>query len=51
LAIAIIPAEISVADAAAIDASAPTANVASVNHTHIGGAVQPTIILNYIVRI
>lgn len=38
-------------DAAAINASAPTANVASVNHTHIGGAVQPTIILNYVIRI
>jgi hypothetical protein len=38
-------------DAGAVDASAPTANVASVNHTHIGGAVQPTIILNYVIRI
>jgi microcystin-dependent protein len=37
--------------AGAVDASAPTANVASVNHTHIGGAVQPTIILNYVIRI
>lgn len=36
-------------DAGAVDAAAPTVNVASVNHTHVGGATQPTIILNYVI--
>jgi hypothetical protein len=37
-------------DAAVVDIETPDGNVASVNHTHIGGSIQPTIILNYLIK-
>jgi hypothetical protein len=37
-------------DSQGVDAGAPTTNVASINHTHVGGSVQPTIILNYAIK-
>jgi hypothetical protein len=35
----------------AVDTSAPTQNAADFGHTHVGGSIQPTLILNYIVRV
>jgi len=29
----------------------PEGTVASINHTHLGGSIQPTMILNYVIRI
>jgi hypothetical protein len=29
----------------------PEGNVASINHTHLGGSIQPTMILNDLIRI
>ena len=29
----------------------PEGNVASINHTHLGGSIQPTMIFNYVIRI
>jgi microcystin-dependent protein len=38
-------------DQQSVDAGSPTTNVASINHTHTGGSIQPTMILNYVIRI
>lgn len=38
-------------DQQAVDVIEANGNVASINHTHIGGAIQPTMILNYLIRI
>jgi microcystin-dependent protein len=37
-------------DPATVDIETPDGNVASINHTHISGSIQPTIILNYLIR-
>jgi hypothetical protein len=37
-------------DSQGVDAGAPTTNVASINHTHAAGSIQPTFILNYIIK-
>lgn len=38
-------------DQQTVDVATPNTNVASVNHTHLGGSIQPTMILNYLIRI
>ena len=35
----------------AVDTTSPTQNAADFGHTHVGGSVQPTMILNYIIRV